>query len=158
MLSFFTYYADGTHPTRDFSRNIVIRDCTVENADRFLHYNYNNEQWQRGVPMTDITFERVRATGIVYPLSAYGMRGYDVKLALTMRDCSITFGKPMEEFIRGAFVGEINLTGVCVEGAGSETPLFRVWENEMPKIRVSGLVGIREEIEKGTGSYDVWGI
>lgn len=158
MLSFFTYYADGTHPIRDYARKIVIRDCTVENADRFLHYNYNNEQWQRGVPMADITFERIRATGIVYPLSAYGMRGHDVKLSLTMKDCSIAFGKPMEEFIRGAFVGEINLTGVRVEGAGSEIPLFRVWENEMPRIRVSGLVGVRDEVVKGTGPYAVRGI
>ena len=158
MLSFFTYYADGTHPIRDYARKIVIRDCTVENADRFFHYNYNNEQWQRGVPLEDITFERVKATGIVHPLSAYGARGHDVKLALTMKDCSVAFGKPVKEFIRGAYVGRLDLDNVRVEGLAPDTPLFRAWENEMPTTRVSGLAGVRPDVAKGAGPYDVRGI
>lgn len=156
MLSFFTYYADGTHPIRDFARHIVIRDCTVENADRFLHYNYDNEQWQRGVPMTDITFERVKAKGISMPLSAYGARGYDVKLALTMKDCEISFGKPVDEFIRGAEIGKLTLENVKVSGVNG--PMLRLWNELKPELKISNLEGVRNEIIPGKGGFDVGGI
>ncbi len=156
MLSFFTYYADGTHPIRDFARRIVIRNCTVENADRFLHYNYDNEQWQRGVPMTDITFERVKALGIKMPLCAYGATGYDVKLALTMRDCEISFSKPVDEFIRGAEIGSLTLENVTVRGV--EGPMLRLWRELRPAISVKNLLGASAEVVAGEGPFAVHGI
>jgi len=156
MLSFFTYYADGTHPIRDFARRIVIRDCTVENADRFLHYNYDNEQWQRGVPMTDITFERVKAKGISLPIAAYGATGHDVKLALTMKDCEISFGKPVEEFIRGAEIGSITLKNVKVSGV--KGPMYRMWNELRPQLDIDNLQGVEPEIVPGSGSFNVGGI
>ena len=61
MLSAFTYFADHTREIRNQPGDIVIENCTVDHVDRFLHYNYNNERWQSGAPMRDITFERVTA-------------------------------------------------------------------------------------------------
>ena len=158
MLSFFTYYADGTHPIRDYAGRIVIRDCTVENADRFLHYNYNNETWQRGVPMTDITFERVAATGIRLPLSAHGFIGRDVKLRLELHDCRIAFCEEVPEFIKGAAVGKLVLDGVEVKGLKEDAPLFRGWGREMPDISRKDVTGVGEKVERGVGAYGVSGI
>ena len=158
MLSFFTYYADGTHPIRDYAGRIVIRDCTVENADRFLHYNYNNETWQRGVPMTDITFERVAATGIRLPLSAHGFIGRDVKLRLELHDCRIAFCEEVPEFIKGAAVGKLVLDGVEVKGLKEDAPLFRGWGREMPDISRKDVSGVGEKVERGVGAYGVSGI
>ena len=145
MLSFFTYYADGTHPIRDFARRIVLRDCMVENTDRFLHYNYNNEQWQRGVPLTDITFERVKAKGIKLPLCACGAKGYDVKLNLTLRDCDIAFAEDVDALIRGAYIGEINLENVNVSGVKRYLLQLKGEEGE-PVIRKTNVSGVSGEI------------
>lgn len=60
MLSFYTYYASVNHYTKDNpgNENVLIRNCKVENADRFLHYNFSgNEPWQSGSPLLDIKFE-----------------------------------------------------------------------------------------------------
>lgn len=148
MLSFFTYYADGTHPIRDFARKIVIRDCMVENTDRFLHYNYDNEQWQRGVPMTDITFERVKARGVKLPLCACGARGYDVKLSLTMKDCEIAFSGEVDTFIRGSYIGEVNLDNVRVSGVKGSLLQLKGDENE-PAIRLQNCTGTDGTIRRG---------
>lgn len=156
MLSFFTYYADGTHPIRDFARRIVIRDCTVENADRFLHYNYDNEVWQRGVPMTDITFERVKAAGIRRPIAAFGAKGPDVKLDLTLKDCEISFGQPVSELVRGSEIGRLTLENVKVTGVSG--PLLRLWRPFRPTVSAKGLVGVSDEVVPGEGPYGVSGI
>ena len=158
MLSFITYYADGTHPIRDYAKKFVVRDCTVENADRFLHYNYNNEQWQRGVPLQDITFERVKAKGIKLPLSAHGMSGFDIRLDLAFKDCEIAFRDPVDEFIRGAYVGKITLDNVKVDGVKNVAPLFRVWGGELPKLEIRNLTGVGQDIVPGVGGYNVGGI
>lgn len=155
MLSFFTYYADGTHPIRDFARRIVIRDCTVENTDRFLHYNYNNEQWQRGVPLTDITFERVKAKGIKLPLCACGAFGHDVKLKLTMKDCDIAFADEVDTFIRGSYIGEINLDNVKVSGVKGSLLLLKGGE-AIPKVEQRNFVGTDGVIRRG--EFEVQGI
>ena len=155
MLSFFTYYADGTHPIRDFARRIVIRDCTVENTDRFLHYNYNNEQWQRGVPLTDITFERVKAKGIKLPLCACGAFGHDVKLKLTMKDCDIAFSEEVDAFIRGSYIGEINLDNVRVSGVKGSLLLLKGGEN-LPTVRQANFTGTDGKVRRG--NFEVEGI
>ena len=160
MLSFFTYYADGTHPIRDCPGKIVIRDCTVENADRFLHYNYNNERWQSGAPMRDITFERVTAKGIKLPLNAYGQDskyGYDfsVPIDLTFKDCSISFPNEVPEFIRGANVRSIVLENLKVEGV--KGPLLRTWQG-VTDVRAKGVKGVGGDVEKGVGPWAVQAI
>lgn len=160
MLSFFTYYADGTHPIREYPGKIVIRDCTVENADRFLHYNYNNERWQSGAPMRDITFERVTAKGIKMPLNAYGQDskyGYDfcVPLDLTLRDCSISFSADVPEFIRGANVRSLTLENVNVKGVTG--PLLRTWQGETD-VKANNLKGVGVDVEKGHGIWNAGAI
>ena len=160
MLSFFTYYADGTHPIRDYAGNIVVRNCTVENADRFLHYNYDNERWQRGVPMRDITFEGVRAKGIGMPLSVWGQDckyGFEAScgLHLKMCDCEIEFREVVPEFMRGANVECVSLDNVKVRNVNG--PLFRSWF-KAPKVEARNVSGVGADVLKSEGPWTVKGI
>ena len=65
MLSAFTYYADYSVAIPVLPGNIVMQDCEIENAMRFIHYNYSgNETWQKHRPLESITFRNVQATGV----------------------------------------------------------------------------------------------
>ena len=155
MLSFFTYYADRTCPIREDAKNIAIQDCTVENADRFFHYNYFNEQWQKGAPLKDIVFERVNARGLKLPLCAWG-DAYE-PLSLVMRNCRISFDTKVSEMVKGSWVGSLELSDVKVEGV--EGPLLRLWNADVPpSVSVDRVEGVEDRVEKGDGPFNVRGI
>lgn len=156
MLSFFTYYSDGTHPVRKNAGKIEIVDCTSDDTDRLLHYNYGNEKWQRGRPMTDITFRNVRATRIKIPLCAWG--DPDVPVRLVFENCEFSFSVSPAELIRGAYIGGIVLRNVKV--AGVSGPLVRVWHGTeiKPLVDSSDVVGVGEGIVTADGPWQVKGI
>jgi ribosomal protein L21 len=63
MLSFWTY-ASVVHYTKENpgNENIIFRNCSIENVQRFLHFNFSgNEPWQSGCPLKDVKFENVLA-------------------------------------------------------------------------------------------------
>ena len=106
--------------------------------------------------MTDITFERVKAAGIRLPLCAYGAKGHDVKLDLTLKDCEISFAQPVAELVRGAEIGRLTLENVTVTGV--EGPLLRLWGDFRPTVRAKNLRGVSEAVVPGEGQFDVKGI
>ena len=152
MLSFFTNYSDGTHPVRRNAGKIRIVDCTSDDTDRFLHYNYGNERWQMGKPMTDITFERVKATRLKMPFASWG--DAVVPIAMTFRDCTFGFSVKPAELIRGGFVGQILMENVGIEGADG-VPLFRNWSKVVPKVQCEKVQGVDLGVQQGTGTYKV---
>ncbi len=92
MLSAFTYYADFSRNISRPAGHILMTDCDISNADRFLHYNYSgNEPWQRNKPLEEITFKRIKARGIKNPLTAYGSS--DIPIRLALEDCEISFSE-----------------------------------------------------------------
>ncbi len=96
MLSAFTYYASFSLPINTPPGNIVISDCTITNADRFLHYNYSgNEIWQRNKPLCNIEFKNIKATGVSMPLTAYG--DSNTKIDLTLENVSISLREGYED-------------------------------------------------------------
>ena len=124
MLSLFTYYSDFTLKVRHDPGEITVRNCTLETAERFLHYNFSgNETWQKNRPLRSIRFENVVATGIAMSLCAYGDK--DAPLSLALKDCRLSFMKPQRELIRAAHVGSLSLEDVSVEGVGG--PCVRSW-------------------------------
>ena len=124
MLALFTYYSDFSLSVRSCPGEIVLRDCTVDGAERFLHYNFSgNETWQKNRPLESIRFENVSATGLELSLCAYGAAA--APLSLAMKDCRFSFARPQREFIRGAHIGSLSLDGVSVEGV--EGPCVRSW-------------------------------
>ena len=96
MLSVFTYYSDFSLPIENQPENIVISDCKIDYADRFLHYNYSgNEMWQQNRPLKSIKFENITATDINMPLTAYGDK--NMPITLEMENISISFRKGFED-------------------------------------------------------------
>ena len=154
MLSFFTYYSDGTHPVRKNAGRIEIIDCTSDDTDRLLHYNYGNEKWQRGRPMTDITFRNVKATRIKMPISIWGDR--DVPVRLAFMDCEIGFSVPQEEFIRGAYIAAVELDNVKVSG-GVNGPLVRLWHADVvkPTVHVKNVSGLEADVRATEAPWTV---
>ena len=124
LLSLFTYYSDFTIPVRHDPGEITVRNCRVENAQRFLHYNFSgNETWQKNRPLRSIRFENVAATGLGLSLCAYGDR--DAPLSLSLKNCRLSFKTQQNELVRAAHVQSLELDGVTVEGV--EGPCVRSW-------------------------------
>lgn len=99
MLALFTYYSDFTLKVRHTPGNIVIRNCEVKNCDRFLHYDFTGTHvWQKNKPLSSISFEGVRASGISLPFNAYGDR--EQPLTLRLRDCDVAFSEQVDAAIR----------------------------------------------------------
>ncbi len=93
MLSLFTFYSGCSTKVPELPGNIVITDCRVENADRFLHYNFSgSEYWQSGYPMKDITFRNITATNVAMPLVAYGDEKEKFRLTLSHVNISLREG------------------------------------------------------------------
>lgn len=128
MLSAFLYYADFTRPIRRNSGNIVIKECTFKNVDRFLEYNFSGSNpWQTNKPLENITFEKIKAEGIKKPLVLYGSE--DVKSSLTVLDSSIAFSKDAEcEFMQLCNFENVVLKNVTVHNAGGNC-LIKRWSD-----------------------------
>lgn len=127
MLSLFTYYADFTVTIRHPVENIVIRDCVVEGADRFLHFNYSgNENWQHNKPLLDITFENITATGISMPLTAYGDPNDPIKLTMKNVDFSFRDGFDKTTFMHLANVKTVTLKNVNIRNCRADH-LIKSW-------------------------------
>lgn len=127
MLSVFTYYADFSVEIPEQPGNIVITDCSVDNVDRFLHYNFSgNERWQAHRPLESVKFERIHATGIGMPLTAYGSA--EVPLSLVLRDVDVAFREDVQNtaFLHTANFDRILLENVRVDKA-PDAPLIKSW-------------------------------
>lgn len=138
MLSLFTYFSMSRYGLKENAGDIVLRNIRVSGADRFLQYNYSgNEVWSTGVPMDGIAFENVTATGLKFPLCAYGDAA--VPLSLALRNCRLSFAKGQNELVRGANL-KIDLSDVEVEGV--DGGILRNYGPEV-EIRATGLKGVK---------------
>jgi hypothetical protein len=127
MLSAFTYYSDFSLKVRKLPGKIVLRNCTIENTDRLLHYNFSgNETWQKNRPLRDIRFENITASGVSMPLDVYG----DVKIpvVLEIKNMDFTFRKGCDRvaFVHACNYERITLERVNIKGTGS-APLIKTW-------------------------------
>ena len=128
MLSILTYYADFSHVIRHAPGNIVVKNCTAENCDRFLHYNFSgNETWQRNRPLTSVVFDHVAATNVRLPLAAYGSE--TEPLTLIMKDVDVTFAEDSTvPFMHLAFWEDVKLERVRVRNVSA--PIFiKTWSD-----------------------------
>ena len=129
MLSMFTYYADRSMKILKQPGNIVIRNCTAENCDRFIHYNFSgNEIWQLAMPLESLTLENIEASGIRMPLTAYGSP--ELPLRLTMRNMSFTFGEEPEDssFMKVAHLARLELENIRVDRKGKGA-FIKTWSH-----------------------------
>ena len=129
MLSAFTYYGDYSMPIVEQPGHIVVRDCRIDRADRFLHYNYSgNEIWQKHRPLADITFEDIAAADIAMPLTAYG--SVDLPLRLTMRgvDISMREGAEHVQLLNLCNYDEVRLERIRLSNSKAGE-LIRTWSD-----------------------------
>ena len=127
MLSVFTYYSDFSVPIAHQPGNIIIKDCKVDFADRFLHYNFSgNEPWQASRPLESIRFENITATDISMPLTAYGDKDVPITLDIKNVDISIRKGFENIDFMHIANHKKISLENVRIDNYSGKT-LMKAW-------------------------------
>lgn len=96
MLSAFTYYSDIAFPIDTKPGNIIVRDCSIDFADRLFLYNYSaGETWQRGAPLLSFEFDSIKAENISMPLVCCGSE--DEKIDFTLKNSSVSFRKGFEK-------------------------------------------------------------
>ena len=127
MLSVFTYYGDYSVDIPNKPGNIVISDCTVDGADKLLHYNYSgNEWWQINRPLGSITFENITAKNLSMPSILYG--DSKEKVLLNMKNCKVSIidGCETAEFMQAANFDRIIMENVEIENYTAKT-LVKTW-------------------------------
>ena len=138
MLALFTYYSDFMLNVRKMPGNITIRGCTVENCDRFLHFDFTGTHtWQKNKPLTSISFENISAKGIGMPFNAYGDR--ENPLTLKLENCDISFSEPSDCAIRGGNFTLVEAKNVRLENINGA--LIKCF-GEAGEIRAEGVSGI----------------
>jgi hypothetical protein len=76
MLAAFVHFSPKDEHPQLQSGNWTIEDITVKDIDNFFMYNYDNGLWQTGQPFTSVTFNDIRASGI---LDAFYIQGDSVQ-------------------------------------------------------------------------------
>jgi len=138
MLSAFTYYSDFKFDVEHQPGNIVIEDCEIEMADRFLHFNFSgNEWWQANRPLENITFRNIRAKGISMPLTAYGSAEVPFKLNIENTHISMREGAQLTALVHAANCEKITFKNVKLDGFKGDT-LVRAWSDVPVEAKVSG--------------------
>lgn len=136
MLSLFTYYADHSTEIRNLPGNITIRDCIVEGADRFLHFNYSgNEPWQNNRPLASITFENIKVVDVCMPLTAYGAENEPCNLTLKNVDLSFREGYEDTTFMHAANLKRLCMRNVTIRNAAGGQ-LVKLWGNILPEVEM----------------------
>lgn len=129
MLSLFTNFVTNDLPVRHAPGKILIRNCLVENADRFLHLNLSgNEPWQIGNPPKDITFQNIKAENISLGIYCYGDGEVPVTLNLENVDYSVREGFEEEAVFKVAHFDEINFKNVKISNFKGNT-LIKNWSD-----------------------------
>ena len=135
MLSVFTYYGDYSVDIPNRPGNIVISDCTVDGADKLLHYNYSgNEMWQLNRPLNNISFENITATNLLMPSILYGDK--DEKVTLNIKNCNISMKNDSDnaELIQAANFDTITLDNIEIKNYEAEM-LIKTWTDGNVKVK-----------------------
>lgn len=129
MLCAFTYYCDHSRDIRVQPGHIRVCNCTIENADRLLHYNFSgNEPWQSNKPLESLSFENVTAKGLVTHGNAYGDK--DVPLELSFKNCDfqVDEGADIDAFLRVCNFKRISFDNVNISNL-KNNPFIKKWSD-----------------------------
>jgi Glycosyl hydrolases family 28 len=115
MLAAFVHFSPTDENPKLNSGNWELKDIKVDNVDNFYNYNFNNGLWQTGKPLTTISFENIKAKGLLKAFEING--GTDKKAQITIKNSSFSFREGVEKvpdsfegakFLSKAFVNASN--------------------------------------------------
>lgn len=131
MLNFWTYASVKYYTTENpGNENIIFRNCTIENVDRFIQYNFSgNSPWQSGCPLLDVKFENLTAKNIKYPLTIYADKDKHIKFRMENVDVSIRKGYEHLHFMDAANFDLIELKNVNVKNSNANV-LIKKWTDD----------------------------
>lgn len=95
------YFASSNYPYEP-SRDIVFRNCLIENAMSILHYHADGNPLQTGTHFCELVLENVRFTGL--ESSAIVVASEEEPLTVRMKNVSVAFREGAEN--TGLFDGE----------------------------------------------------
>lgn len=110
MINVIDYFASTDYPY-EASRDIVLRNCVIENAERFLHYHADEGTLQSGTHLCELTLENVRFTGLKE--SSDVIASAEEPLTVRMKNVSTAFRDDIEN--TGLFDGKDSNTYLVVE-------------------------------------------
>ncbi len=69
LICVWVHFASTNFPNPTPYHDIVFRNCTIENADRFLLYHADSGPLESGTHLTEVTLDHVTFTGLIGPSS-----------------------------------------------------------------------------------------
>ncbi len=88
MIYVIDYFASTDYPY-EASRDIVLRNCIIENATSMLHYHADEDPLQNGTHLCELILENVRFTGLLE--AADVTASSEEPLTVKMKNVSVTF-------------------------------------------------------------------
>ena len=85
----FVHFSSTDHPAHEPFHDVVFRNCTVENADRFLWYEADGNILQTGTCLKDMTLENVEIKGLKAVSCVKATE--DVPFTVTLKNVSASF-------------------------------------------------------------------
>ncbi len=90
LYGVFLHFATPYYPAEEPYRDVVIRNCTIENAEYFLCSRYGSEDvLEKGEPLSEITLENVTFTGLKE--TSRIMTTPDAPLTVRLKNVSVGF-------------------------------------------------------------------
>ena len=112
----FAYYCFRYDVNRFDSENWVIRNCTFENLDNLIYYNFGGDWNHDARPLRDLTLEHAKITGLCATPQVTTLP--ESPITLTLRDVSLTWreGLPKTGAIRTSRGVKLILEDVTIQG------------------------------------------
>ena len=93
MLALVDYFASYVYPDEP-SRNIVFRNCRIENLEHLLYYQPETARLQKGTILKELILENVQFTGL--NRSALTQVPADQPLYIKMKNVEVSFRENAE--------------------------------------------------------------
>ncbi len=102
MLSAFVHFSPKDENPKLISGNWTIKEITVENVDNFFVYNFKDGLWQTGQPFSSVTFDKIKANGILKAFYIKGDTLRQFKMLLTNSEFSVRESNEKKTSFEGA--------------------------------------------------------
>ncbi len=130
MLAAFVHFAPKDRKPRLPSDRWLIQDVTIDNADMVYGYDFERGLWQTGQPAKRISFQNVKATGLVKPLRVLGDTNRLFELTLENVSLALRPDKQGQEVLNVSRFGSLTLRQVTLQNKGDQ-PVLRAQDGQL---------------------------